>query len=34
MWTAILRPLIHDLFKTTRLAFQASRVVCCRGAEI
>jgi len=34
LWTAISSPLIHDLFKSTRLAFWASRVDYCRGAEI
>jgi hypothetical protein len=32
--SAVSNPLIHSLFKTTRLAFWASRVDSSRGAEI
>ena len=34
MWTAVSSPQIRSLFKTTRLAFWASRVVYSRGGEI
>ncbi len=32
--SAVLSPLIHSLFKSTRLAQKASRVDSCRGGEI
>lgn len=34
MWAAVLSPLIDGLFKSTRLAFWANRVIYRRGGEI